>query len=92
VNLIAVYLELNANWCIFLQAEIWSTFKGICRKSYRNLNACVEVGLVQRLLNILSAADDVTSGKITEEQIHLIHMYLKFNTIGFQHHSFLPMI
>uniref|UniRef100_H2YT40 BEACH domain-containing protein n=1 Tax=Ciona savignyi TaxID=51511 RepID=H2YT40_CIOSA len=43
------------------QAEIWSTFKGICRKSYRNLQACVEVGLLQKLLYVLHDANEVIS-------------------------------
>nr|CAB3264214.1 neurobeachin [Phallusia mammillata] len=57
------------------KAEIWSKFKGICRKSYRNLQACVEVGLVQRLLSILANADDVTSELI----IDMLSLLMSYN-------------
>ena len=33
-----------------LQAEVWSVFTAILKKSTRNLQACAEVGLMEHLL------------------------------------------
>ncbi|KAJ8271849.1 hypothetical protein COCON_G00107080 [Conger conger] len=41
------------------QAEVWSIFSAILRKSLRNLQACTEAGLIQQLLNRLHGADCV---------------------------------
>jgi hypothetical protein len=45
------------------QAEIWSVFIAILRKSVRNLQACTEVGLIEHVLLRLNRADVVVAGK-----------------------------
>ncbi|XP_077976450.1 neurobeachin-like isoform X2 [Styela clava] len=54
-------VDLLESCTLQCQAEIWSKFKGICRKSTRNLHACKEAGLLQSLLIILKDADDMIS-------------------------------
>uniref|UniRef100_A0A2C9K5K0 Uncharacterized protein n=1 Tax=Biomphalaria glabrata TaxID=6526 RepID=A0A2C9K5K0_BIOGL len=44
-----------------LQAEIWSVFTAMLKKSRRNLHACTEVGLITRALDLLKTADEVTA-------------------------------
>uniref|UniRef100_A0AC34GP20 BEACH-type PH domain-containing protein n=1 Tax=Panagrolaimus sp. ES5 TaxID=591445 RepID=A0AC34GP20_9BILA len=44
-----------------MQAEIWSLFVGIVRKSFRNLEACSRVGLISICLNKLPEADPIIS-------------------------------
>ncbi|XP_075235222.1 A kinase anchor protein rugose [Lycorma delicatula] len=44
-----------------LQAEIWSVFIAILRKSVRNLQACTDVGLIEHVLLRLSQADSVVA-------------------------------
>lgn len=45
------------------QAEIWSVFIAILRKSVRNLQACTEVGLIEHVLLRLNRAEVVVAGK-----------------------------
>lgn len=47
------------------QAEIWSVFIAILRKSVRNLQACTDVGLIELVVNRLAHADTVVAGIIT---------------------------
>lgn len=47
-----------------LQAEIWSVFIAILRKSVRNLQACTEVGLIEHVLLRLNRAEVVVAGEI----------------------------
>lgn len=47
----------------FLQAEIWSVFIAILRKSVRNLQACTDVGLIEHVLVRLQRAETVVAGK-----------------------------
>jgi hypothetical protein len=50
-------------WIIgFLQAEIWSVFTAMLKKSRRNLQACTEVCLIEHALNLMKDADDVIAG------------------------------
>ncbi|RUS75334.1 hypothetical protein EGW08_016901, partial [Elysia chlorotica] len=49
-----------------LQAEIWSVFTAMLKKSRRNLHACTEVGLITHALGLLASADDVTSDILIE--------------------------
>ncbi|XP_025205562.1 neurobeachin isoform X5 [Melanaphis sacchari] len=44
-----------------LQAEIWSVFIAILRKSVRNLQACTDVGLIELVVNRLARADSVVA-------------------------------
>lgn len=46
------------------QAEIWSVFIAILRKSVRNLQACTDVGLIEHVLHRLQAAEPVVAGKL----------------------------
>ncbi|XP_063074295.1 lipopolysaccharide-responsive and beige-like anchor protein isoform X2 [Engraulis encrasicolus] len=39
------------------QAEVWSIFTAILKKSVRNLQACTEVGLIQQVLDCVDKAD-----------------------------------
>uniref|UniRef100_A0A3Q2ZQD9 LPS-responsive vesicle trafficking, beach and anchor containing n=1 Tax=Kryptolebias marmoratus TaxID=37003 RepID=A0A3Q2ZQD9_KRYMA len=41
------------------QAEVWSIFTAILKKSVRNLQACTEVGLIQQVLQRISTADSM---------------------------------
>lgn len=45
------------------QAEIWSVFIAILRKSVRNLQACTDVSLIEHVLLRLSRAETVVAGK-----------------------------
>ncbi|XP_043498215.1 neurobeachin isoform X10 [Polistes fuscatus] len=44
-----------------LQAEIWSVFIAILRKSVRNLQACTDVSLIEHVLHRLSQAETVVA-------------------------------
>lgn len=46
----------------YFQAEIWSVFTAILKKSRRNLNACTEVKLIEHVLCMLEEADDIVAG------------------------------
>lgn len=49
-----------------LQAEIWSVFIAILRKSVRNLQACTDVGLIEHVLARLSHAETVVADLLIE--------------------------
>ncbi|GLV35236.1 rugose [Carabus blaptoides fortunei] len=49
-----------------LQAEIWSVFIAILRKSVRNLQACTDVGLIEHVLHRLRLADTVVADLLIE--------------------------
>lgn len=55
----------RVTFILYLQAEIWSVFIAILRKSVRNLQACTEVGLIEHVLLRLNRADVVVAGKFT---------------------------
>ena len=50
----------NSSFKLHLQAEIWSVFIAILRKSTRNLQACTQISLIEHLLNRLPGAPQVT--------------------------------
>lgn len=52
-------LELVDHCAPRLQAEIWSHFTAILRKSSRNLQACTQVGLVGKILSRIPSANDM---------------------------------
>lgn len=56
-------LELLDRCTPALQAEMWSVFIAMLRKSVRNLQACADVGLIQEVLKRLGQADPVVAGK-----------------------------
>lgn len=47
--------------CAF-QAEVWSVFIAILKKSMRNLQACTEVGLIEHILLRFSQVEEVVAG------------------------------
>ncbi|XP_066153140.1 neurobeachin isoform X2 [Euwallacea fornicatus] len=59
-------LELLDHCPPHLQAEIWSVFIAILRKSVRNLQACTDVGLIEHVLKRLRYADSVVADLLIE--------------------------
>ncbi|XP_026328148.1 neurobeachin isoform X4 [Hyposmocoma kahamanoa] len=59
-------LELLDNCPPSLQAEIWSVFIAILRKSVRNLQACTDVGLIHHVLQRLPHAETVVADLLIE--------------------------
>lgn len=55
-----------------LQAEIWSVFIAILRKSVRNLQACTDVGLIEHVLDRLQRADTVVGGMHRSTILHIL--------------------
>ncbi|KAK7469905.1 hypothetical protein BaRGS_00036068 [Batillaria attramentaria] len=49
-----------------LQAEIWSVFTAMLKKSRRNLAVCTDIGLIGLALDMLSKAEDMTADLIVE--------------------------
>lgn len=63
-TLLKFYIIINPIFSfITLQAEIWSVFIAILRKSVRNLQACTDVGLIEHVLMRLQRAETVVAGK-----------------------------
>ncbi|XP_077064158.1 neurobeachin isoform X5 [Siphateles boraxobius] len=59
-------LELLEHCKVTCQAEIWSMFTAILRKSVRNLQTSTEVGLIQRLLLKMSSVDDMIADLLVD--------------------------
>lgn len=59
---IGCMVELLEHCNVSCQAEIWSMFTAILRKSIRNLQMSTEVGLIQQVLQRWSSVDDVIAG------------------------------
>lgn len=55
--------NLKILFLFHLQAEIWSVFIAILRKSVRNLQACTDVGLIEHVLVRLQRSETVVAGK-----------------------------
>ncbi|CAJ0941809.1 unnamed protein product, partial [Mesorhabditis belari] len=49
-----------------LQAEMWSVFVAVVRKSNRNLEACSRVGLISKILNILPTCSAILSDLLVQ--------------------------
>lgn len=49
-----------------LKAELWSLFTALLRKSYLNLQACVDIGLIETVLQELETADYICGDLIIE--------------------------
>ena len=47
-----------------VQAELWSHCTAILRKSTRNLQACTEIGLIEKVLLRLPEAGDMLAGTV----------------------------
>uniref|UniRef100_A0A674MXB1 LPS responsive beige-like anchor protein n=1 Tax=Takifugu rubripes TaxID=31033 RepID=A0A674MXB1_TAKRU len=48
------------------QAEVWSIFTAILKKSVRNLQACTEVGLIQQVLDRISTTDSMIADLLVD--------------------------
>ncbi|KAM4585354.1 lipopolysaccharide-responsive and beige-like anchor protein isoform 3-T3 [Odontesthes bonariensis] len=48
------------------QAEIWSIFTAILKKSVRNLQACTDVGLIQQVLQRISTTDSMIADLLVD--------------------------
>nr|XP_057947530.1 lipopolysaccharide-responsive and beige-like anchor protein isoform X3 [Doryrhamphus excisus] len=48
------------------QAEVWSIFTAILKKSVRNLQACTDVGLIQLVLQRISATDSMIADLLVD--------------------------
>lgn len=59
---IGCMLELQEHCDVTCQAEIWSMFTAILRKSVRNLQTSTEVGLIQQVLLRMRSVDDMIAG------------------------------
>lgn len=59
---ITCMVELLEHCDVTCQAEIWSMFTAILRKSVRNLQTSTEVGLIQQVLQKMSSVDDMIAG------------------------------
>lgn len=59
---ISCMVELLEHCDISCQAEIWSMFTAILRKSVRNMQTSTEVGLIQQVLPKMSMVDDMIAG------------------------------
>ncbi|XP_058268221.1 neurobeachin a isoform X9 [Hemibagrus wyckioides] len=63
---ITCMVELLEHCEVTCQAEIWSMFTAILRKSVRNLQTCTEVGLIQQVLQKMSAVDDMIADLLVD--------------------------
>ncbi|XP_026114044.1 neurobeachin-like [Carassius auratus] len=63
---IACMVELLEHCDVTCQAEIWSMFTAILRKSVRNLQTSTEVGLIQQVLQKMSAVDDMIADLLVD--------------------------
>ncbi|EDW72156.2 uncharacterized protein Dwil_GK10290 [Drosophila willistoni] len=82
-----------------LQAEIWSVFIAILRKSVRNLQACTDVGLIEHVLVRLQRSETVVadlliemlgvlaSYSITVKELKLLFGTMKANNAKWPRHS-----
>lgn len=61
---IGCMVELLEHCDVTCQAEIWSMFTAILRKSVRNLQTSTEVGLIQQVLLKMNSVDDMIAGMI----------------------------
>ncbi|KAI4898890.1 hypothetical protein NFI96_006779 [Prochilodus magdalenae] len=61
---IVCMVDLLEHCQVTCQAEIWSMFTAILRKSVRNLQTSTEVGLIQLVLLKMSSVDDMIAGEL----------------------------
>ncbi|NXC38417.1 LRBA protein, partial [Penelope pileata] len=59
-------VELLDKCDITCQAEVWSMFTAILKKSIRNLQACTEVGLVEQVLKRIDRADNMIADLLVD--------------------------
>ncbi|XP_035239572.1 neurobeachin-like [Anguilla anguilla] len=63
---IGCMVELLEHCDVTCQAEIWSMFTAILRKSVRNLQTSTEVGLIQQVLLKMAAVDDMIADLLVD--------------------------
>uniref|UniRef100_A0A669DKR3 Neurobeachin n=1 Tax=Oreochromis niloticus TaxID=8128 RepID=A0A669DKR3_ORENI len=63
---ISCLVELLEHCDITCQAEIWSMFTAVLRKSVRNLQTSTEVGLIQQVLLKMSSVDDMIADLLVD--------------------------
>ncbi|XP_030648233.1 neurobeachin a isoform X4 [Chanos chanos] len=63
---IACMVELLEHCDVTCQAEIWSMFTAILRKSVRNLQTSTEVGLIQQVLLKMGSVDDMIADLLVD--------------------------
>ncbi|XP_051902130.1 neurobeachin a isoform X7 [Hippocampus zosterae] len=63
---IGCMVELLSHCEVTCQAEIWSMFTAILRKSVRNLQTSTEVGLIQQVLLKMSTVDDMIADLLVD--------------------------
>ncbi|XP_076876338.1 neurobeachin a isoform X5 [Brachyhypopomus gauderio] len=63
---ITCMVELLEHCDVTCQAEIWSMFTAILRKSVRNLQTSTEVGLIQQVLQQMSGVDDMIADLLVD--------------------------
>lgn len=67
--------ELLEHCDVTCQAEIWSMFTAILRKSVRNLQTSTEVGLIEQVLLKMSAVDDMIAGMGLSDRKYNLNVY-----------------
>ncbi|XP_070683964.1 lipopolysaccharide-responsive and beige-like anchor protein [Pempheris klunzingeri] len=63
---IVCMVELLDNCEPTCQAEVWSIFTAILKKSVRNLQACTDVGLIQQVLQRISTTDSMIADLLVD--------------------------
>ncbi|KAK2846740.1 hypothetical protein Q5P01_009739 [Channa striata] len=63
---IGCMVELLEHCDVTCQAEIWSMFTAVLRKSVRNLQTSTEVGLIQQVLLKMSSVDDIIADLLVD--------------------------
>ncbi|XP_066852828.1 lipopolysaccharide-responsive and beige-like anchor protein isoform X2 [Anser cygnoides] len=63
---ITCMVELLDKCDVTCQAEVWSMFTAILKKSIRNLQACTEVGLVEQVLKRIDRADNMIADLLVD--------------------------
>ncbi|XP_047247715.1 neurobeachin isoform X3 [Girardinichthys multiradiatus] len=63
---IGCMVELLEHCDVTCQAEIWSMFTAVLRKSVRNLQTSTEVGLIQQVLLKMSSVDDMIADLLVD--------------------------
>ncbi|XP_061778985.1 lipopolysaccharide-responsive and beige-like anchor protein isoform X3 [Nerophis lumbriciformis] len=63
---IVCMVELLDKCELTCQAEVWSIFTAILKKSVRNLQACTDVGLIQLVLQRVSATDSMIADLLVD--------------------------
>lgn len=64
VESVGCMVELLDNCDVTCQAEVWSIFIAILKKSIRNLQACTDAGLIEHVLDRIDRTDNMIAGKI----------------------------